>query len=179
MRHQKYDAAFILKGAYRLALKKGVDSVTSRGLAHELGISTQPIYLSFQNIEEVKELLSEQIFRDIQGKHFQAIETMQDFLTNYSRFIQEEKELYFVLTADQRMQTQSEVFLYRFFEDCLSKEYQLRSYEKQILFSRMQGMISVLIKSGELTEKIHLLEEMILSDIQLIVDSRRTVAMTK
>ncbi|MGM0124011.1 hypothetical protein IGI37_001385 [Enterococcus sp. AZ194] len=175
MRHQKYDAAFILKGAYQLALKKGIDNITSRGLAKELDISTQPIYLSFQNIEEVKEILTEQILTKIQKQYFKGEQSLSEFLANYCRFIQEDA-LYYVLFADNRMKIRSKAFLFNFFEACFKEEARLTTCEKQILFSRMQGMISVLTETGELSQKMYLLEEMIQSDSQLILANQKELA---
>lgn len=44
----------IIKAAYEIVRKKGIDSLNARALAKELKCSTQPIMYQFSNMEEIK-----------------------------------------------------------------------------------------------------------------------------
>lgn len=44
----------ILNGAQEFVIKNGIDNLNARSLAKELNCSTQPIYLSFKNMDDLK-----------------------------------------------------------------------------------------------------------------------------
>ncbi len=52
----------ILQGAMTLFRERGMDAIGARELAHALGCSTQPIYLSFSGMDALKEALHEQMW---------------------------------------------------------------------------------------------------------------------
>lgn len=45
----------IIKKSLELLNEKGINAINAREIAKSLGCSTQPIYLSFKNMEELKE----------------------------------------------------------------------------------------------------------------------------
>ncbi len=49
----------IAETAYNMVKKFGIDILTARNLASELGVSTAPIFTAFKNIEEVQEAVKE------------------------------------------------------------------------------------------------------------------------
>ncbi|MBR5322523.1 MAG: TetR/AcrR family transcriptional regulator [Clostridia bacterium] len=49
----------IAEAAYNMVKKFGIDILTARNLAAELGVSTAPIFTAFKNIEEVQEAVKE------------------------------------------------------------------------------------------------------------------------
>lgn len=52
---QKYIKEDILNAAFNLVKKTGINSITARKIASELGASTAPIYTYYKNMEEIKE----------------------------------------------------------------------------------------------------------------------------
>ena len=51
----KYTKEQILHIAYEFVRKEGIENLTARNLAKELGTSTAPIFTAFKNIEELQE----------------------------------------------------------------------------------------------------------------------------
>ena len=56
MRRKVYTREHILKAAYELINKEGFGNFTARNIAKQMGISTQPIYLEFENMQDLKTL---------------------------------------------------------------------------------------------------------------------------
>ena len=54
MRRKVYTKDQILKAAYDVVAKEGFKGFTARNIAKKMGISTQPIYLEFKNMEDLK-----------------------------------------------------------------------------------------------------------------------------
>lgn len=50
----KYTREEMIEGAVRVVRKKGIDALTAKALAGELGVSTQPVFTCFHTIEEAK-----------------------------------------------------------------------------------------------------------------------------
>ncbi len=57
MRRKVYTKDQILKAAYDVVAKEGFKGFTARNIAKKMGISTQPIYLEFKNMEDLKNTL--------------------------------------------------------------------------------------------------------------------------
>lgn len=54
VRKKVYKKQHILTAAQDLLTEKGFSFITARNVAEHMGISTQPIYLEFKNMEELK-----------------------------------------------------------------------------------------------------------------------------
>ena len=50
----KYTREEMIEAAVRVVRKKGIDALTAKALASELGVSTQPVFTCFHTIEEAK-----------------------------------------------------------------------------------------------------------------------------
>ena len=50
----KYTREEMVEAAVRVVRKKGIDALTAKALAGELGVSTQPVFTCFHTIEEAK-----------------------------------------------------------------------------------------------------------------------------
>ena len=50
----KYTREEMVEAAVRVVREKGIDSLTAKALASELGVSTQPVFTCFHTIEEAK-----------------------------------------------------------------------------------------------------------------------------
>ncbi|WP_049218827.1 TetR/AcrR family transcriptional regulator, partial [Enterococcus avium] len=54
MRRKVYTKDQILKAAYEVVENEGFSGFTARNIAKKMGISTQPIYLEFKNMSDLK-----------------------------------------------------------------------------------------------------------------------------
>lgn len=99
----------IINAAFEMVRESGMDSLNMRSLAKRCNCSTQPIYLSFSGIEELKlevakrinELFDKRIEQEIsEGKYpkYKAVGM------GYIAFAQEEKELFKYLLMRNRSQ---------------------------------------------------------------------------
>ena len=50
----KYTREEMVEAAVRVVREKGIDALTAKALASELGVSTQPVFTCFHTIEEAK-----------------------------------------------------------------------------------------------------------------------------
>lgn len=87
----------ILNAAYEIVATEGFSKFTARNIASKMKCSTQPIYLEFKNMDDLKESLFikiETYLRDeIFGKEITG-NPMIDMNLNYVKFATEEKVLY-------------------------------------------------------------------------------------
>ena len=58
---KKITKKMIVNAGFEIFRKKGFDAVTARGIAKEINCSTQPIYLEFRNMDDLKTELVEKI----------------------------------------------------------------------------------------------------------------------
>ena len=65
MRRKVYTKDQILKAAHEVVLESGFEKFTARNVAKKMGISTQPIYLEFKNMEDLKRTLLQKIQTDL------------------------------------------------------------------------------------------------------------------
>lgn len=96
----KFKREEIVKAAVNLTRRGGVDAVTARGIAGELGVSTQPIFTCFKNMEEAKEevrIYAEKLCHNYLEKGVEASIPFFGFGMAYIRFAKEEPELYKML----------------------------------------------------------------------------------
>ncbi len=70
MRRKVYTKDQILKAAYDVVAKEGFKGFTARNIAKKMGISTQPIYLEFKNMEDLKNTLLDSIFEQLKEDVF-------------------------------------------------------------------------------------------------------------
>lgn len=96
----KFKREEIVAAAVNLTRRGGVDAVTARGIAGELGVSTQPIFTCFKNMEEAKEevrIYAEKLCHNYLEKGVDAPIPFFGFGMAYIRFAKEEPELYKML----------------------------------------------------------------------------------
>lgn len=79
----------IIDAAVDVLREGGFDSINARSVAKKLGCSTQPIYMSFQNMEELKDAMSERAIA-MHTQHVREILRKQDdkdsCYSHYSRY---------------------------------------------------------------------------------------------
>lgn len=104
MRRKVYTKDQILKAAYEVISKDGFSKFTARNIAKKMGISTQPIYLEFKNMQDLKNTLVETVMKDLQENVFSIEHTgnrIVDLGMNYINFAQENRNLYVALFVDE------------------------------------------------------------------------------
>ncbi len=97
----------IVNAALVILRESGMDAVNARSLAKKLHCSTQPIYLSFQGMDELKEVVAErvrEIYADYLKKEVERAEMPihKAYGMGYIRFAKEEKEMFRYLFMRKR-----------------------------------------------------------------------------
>ena len=90
----------VVKGAVKIVNQTGWNSLNARGLAHELGISTKPLYRIFNSMDEIKEQVYKEIYRQYDEFINSRIDNKKALLTlciAYVEFAQEYKNLFISL----------------------------------------------------------------------------------
>ncbi|ALS00587.1 hypothetical protein ATZ33_04120 [Enterococcus silesiacus] len=103
VRKKVYKKQHILASAQELLTEKGFSAITARNVAEHMGISTQPIYLEFKNMEELKLTLLENIHEFLDTEFFSKKQTsnnLANFGLNYIDFAQTNTNLYLFLFVD-------------------------------------------------------------------------------
>lgn len=103
MRAKTYTRERILKASYLLLEKEGFRNFTARNVAKQMGISTQPIYLEFKNMKDLKQTLIITIIKDLQKNIFSQVHTgdkLIDLSLNYIYFAKENPKLFTSLFID-------------------------------------------------------------------------------
>lgn len=87
----------ILKAAYEVVATEGFSRFTARNIANKMKCSTQPIYLEFKNMEDLKEALLEKLYDYLATEVFAARHTQCSIVNlalNYIHFAERENQLY-------------------------------------------------------------------------------------
>lgn len=95
-RHKTITREQILESAYALVVSQGFKKFTARNIAAEIGCSTQPIYLEFSNMAELREAVMDKIKRELTEK-FDKVYTNDpviDLALTYIDFALENHNLY-------------------------------------------------------------------------------------
>ncbi|MBR7132733.1 MAG: TetR/AcrR family transcriptional regulator [Clostridia bacterium] len=96
----KYTKEQITQVAYEMVRKHGMEILTARGLAAELGTSTAPIFTAFQSIEEVQTLVLEkakQLYVCYLNAGLQLSPPFKGTGLKYIQFAKDEPELFKLL----------------------------------------------------------------------------------
>ena len=104
MRRKVYTRDYILKSAYELVEKEGFGNFTARNVAKKMGVSTQPIYLEFENMQDLKDTLIDEIFTELKQKVFVQEHTgnkLVDVCINYIDLSHKKPPLFISLFIDE------------------------------------------------------------------------------
>lgn len=105
MRRKVYTKDQILKAAHEVVLESGFEKFTARNVAKKMGISTQPIYLEFKNMEDLKRTLLQKIETDLTRKFMSQPITgdlIVDAPIHYVEFALKKPKLYKALFVDPK-----------------------------------------------------------------------------
>lgn len=104
MRRKVYTKDQILKAAYEVVENEGFSGFTARNIAKKMGISTQPIYLEFKNMQDLKDTLLDEICNHLYYDIFPEVrtgDTLIDLGLNYVYFAKERSNLYNALYVQE------------------------------------------------------------------------------
>ena len=128
--------------AYEVVATEGFSSFTARNIAAKMQCSTQPIYLEFKNMEELRQELFEKIHYHLLNAVFSQVHTanpLVDLTLNYIEFASKETTLYKSLFIEEHNNEKSlNEFTYSLFTKKLEQDATLNALDeekKQVLFS--------------------------------------------
>ncbi|EOL44293.1 TetR/AcrR family transcriptional regulator [Enterococcus caccae] len=104
VRKKIYKKQHILAAAQNLLIEKSFSAITARNVAEYMGISTQPIYLEFKNMEELKLSLLKKTHEYLEREYFSQLPTtssVANFGINYINLAKANRKLYISLYVDQ------------------------------------------------------------------------------
>ncbi|EPH99615.1 MULTISPECIES: TetR/AcrR family transcriptional regulator [unclassified Enterococcus] len=167
----------ILDAAYEVVATEGFSRFTARNIANKMKCSTQPIYLEFKNMDDLKHALFEKIYAYLSEEIFPKVHTGRkviDLAFNYIRFANHEKRLYRALYLEEygggkEMQD----FSYDYFMNAVKADPDYADLSDEALQSLHTGTwivatgIAALMSSGI----IHPTDEQIEKLIQHSIDS--------
>lgn len=105
MRRKIYTRDLILQAAYEVMERDGFSGFTARNIADQLGVSTQPIYLEFKNMQDLKNTLIEKVYQNLEEEVFSFPHTddvLVDMCLNYIDFAKKNPAVFMALFLDER-----------------------------------------------------------------------------
>ncbi|MGX6978141.1 TetR/AcrR family transcriptional regulator [Vagococcus elongatus] len=131
----------ILNAAYALVASEGFSKFTARNVAYKMKCSTQPIYLEFENMDDLREQVLDRIKKHLVEEVFAKEITgnlLIDLVLNYVQFAREESILYRTLYLEEYINAQElsrfnhDMFMIRLNKD--SEFEKLPAWKKENLF---------------------------------------------
>lgn len=135
----------ILKAAYEIVVDTNFSNLTARHVADRLNCSTQPIYLEFENMDDLKFVVYQKMKDELQkwlkkGEHF-SDNPIVNLCIRYIHFATEKNDIHRTLTNDDFGASRDfKYFIYTLFCDAIynDENYQkLSENDKQRLVSAM------------------------------------------
>ena len=96
----KYTREEMVEAAVRVVRENGIDALTAKALASELGVSTQPVFTCFHTIEEAKREVRDAAQKVYDSYVTAGLQMQPPFFgvgMQYIRFAKEEPQLYRLL----------------------------------------------------------------------------------
>ncbi|MGM0123725.1 hypothetical protein IGI37_001099 [Enterococcus sp. AZ194] len=162
MRDKVFTSDFILEGAYKLATKSGLSAITARGLSKSIGISTQPLYVGFQSISELRAATSKLMFTRIEEKYFLKNRTIDDFVDNFYCYVKEQKIQYLSLTTDRYSLEETQSFFFKKFCESIAdnKTKSKCSAELLLTYAQIVGPIVALVTTADQFDDPEIIQEL-------------------
>ena len=108
-RKKEIDKQRILDAAYKLAVRGGIESLTARNVAKAVNCSTQPIYLEFENMQDLRNQVIEKISDELKSNTLQQNftgEPLIDLDLSYLYFAKEHVDLFRAMFVDGKFGNQ-------------------------------------------------------------------------
>ncbi|WP_278750179.1 TetR/AcrR family transcriptional regulator [Lactobacillus taiwanensis] len=108
-RKKEIDKQRILDAAYKLAVRGGIESLTARNIAKAINCSTQPIYLEFKNMQDLRNQVLARISDELKSNTLQQNftgEPLIDLDLSYLYFAKEHVDLFRAMFVDGKFGNQ-------------------------------------------------------------------------
>ena len=108
-RKKEIDKQRILDAAYKLAVRGGIESLTARNIAKAVNCSTQPIYLEFENMYDLRNQVLARISDELKSNTLQQNftgEPLIDLDLSYLYFAKEHVDLFRAMFVDGKFGNQ-------------------------------------------------------------------------
>lgn len=108
-RKKEIDKQRILDAAYKLAVRGGIESLTARNIAKAVNCSTQPIYLEFKNMQDLRNQVLARISDELKSNTLQQNftgEPLIDLDLAYLYFAKEHVDLFRPMFVDGKFGNQ-------------------------------------------------------------------------
>lgn len=108
-RKKEIDKQRILDAAYKLAVRGGIESLTARNIAKAVNCSTQPIYLEFENMQDLRNQVLARISDELKSNTLQQNftgEPLIDLDLSYLYFAKEHVDLFRAMFVDSKFGNQ-------------------------------------------------------------------------
>lgn len=108
-RKKEIDKQRILDAAYKLAVRGGIESLTARNIARAVNCSTQPIYLEFENMQDLRNQVLARISDELKSNTLQQNftgEPLIDLDLSYLYFAKEHVDLFRAMFVDGKFGNQ-------------------------------------------------------------------------
>lgn len=108
-RKKEIDKQRILDAAYKLAVRGGIESLTARNIAKAVNCSTQPIYLEFENMQDLRNQVLAKISDELKSNTLQQNftgEPLIDLDLSYLYFAKEHVDLFRAMFVDGKFGNQ-------------------------------------------------------------------------
>lgn len=108
-RKKEIDKQRILDAAYKLAVRGGIESLTARNVAKAVNCSTQPIYLEFENMQDLRNQVLAKISDELKSNTLQQNftgEPLIDLDLSYLYFAKEHVDLFRAMFVDGKFGNQ-------------------------------------------------------------------------
>lgn len=108
-RKKEIDKQRILDAAYKLAVRGGIESLTARNIAKAVNCSTQPIYLEFENMQDLRNQVLVRISDELKSNTLQQNftgEPLIDLDLSYLYFAKEHVDLFRAMFVDGKFGNQ-------------------------------------------------------------------------
>ncbi|QLL68892.1 TetR family transcriptional regulator [Lactobacillus johnsonii] len=108
-RKKEIDKQRILDAAYKLAVRGGIESLTARNIAKAVNCSTQPIYLEFKNMQDLRNQVLARISDKLKSNTLQQNftgEPLIDLDLSYLYFAKEHVDLFKAMFVDGKFGNQ-------------------------------------------------------------------------
>lgn len=108
-RKKEIDKQRILDAAYKLAVRGGIESLTARNIAKAVNCSTQPIYLEFKNMQDLRNQVLARISDELKSNTLQQNftgEPLIDLDLSYLYFAKEHVDLFGAMFVDGKFGNQ-------------------------------------------------------------------------
>jgi AcrR family transcriptional regulator len=171
----------ILDAAYEVVATEGFSKFTARNIANKMKCSTQPIYLEFKNMDDLREALFKKIHHYLATEIFPVKhtgKTIVDLTLNYIHFAANESKLFRALYLEeygggQKMQE----FSYDYFTEAVKADEQYANLSDVQINSLHMGTwvvatgIAALMTSGIIHPSDEQIEQLMEDSIDTILQS--------